>query len=256
MDLGLAGRVAAVTGASEGIGLAIARELVREGAIVAICGRRAEVLEEAMHGLRAEAPAGDGAVLAVPADMTVDGDVERLVRTVERQLGSVQVLVNTVGHGHRAAFADLSERDWEEVLQVNLLATIRITRRLLPAMIAAGWGRVINVAAVSGRQPTLGQIGSNVAKAALINLTKSLADEVAQSGVTVNAVLPGRITSERVMREFSPEQREARAQVIPMRRYGTTEEFAAAVAFLVSTRASYITGASLAVDGGLVGSMF
>ena len=173
-----------------------------------------------------------------------------LANGVAERYGPVEVLVNAVGHGHRAPVAELSQEAWREVLDVNLLATARITRRLLPAMLEAGWGRVINVAAVSGRQPT------PVAKAALINFTKSLADEVAQQGVTVNAVLPGRIASHRVLREFTPEQREQRARAIPMRRYGTTEEFAAAVAFLASTRASYITGAALAVDGGLVAAMF
>jgi 3-oxoacyl-[acyl-carrier protein] reductase len=254
MDLGLRGRVALVTGASEGIGRAIARELLREGARVAICGRRADVLDAAADGLRHELPAAE--VLAIAADVTLAEDVERLANGVAERYGPVEVLVNAVGHGHRAPFAELSEEAWREVLDVNLLATARITRRLLPAMLEAGWGRVINVAAVSGRQPTPGQMASNVAKAALINFTKSLADEVAQQGVTVNAVLPGRIASDRVLREFTPEQREQRARVIPMRRYGTTEEFAAAVAFLASTRASYITGAALAVDGGLVAAMF
>ena len=254
MDLGLRGRAAVVTGGSEGIGRAVALELLREGARVAVCGRRPDVLAAAAAGLREQAPGAE--VLAISGDMTVAEDVERLVGAVGERFGPVQVLVNGVGHGHRAPFERLSEADWRDVLDVNLLTTVRVTRRLLPGMLEAGWGRVINVAAVSGRQPTAGQMASNVAKAALINFTKSLADEVAVRGVTVNAVLPGRILSDRVAREFSPEEQERRAQVIPMRRYGTTEELAAAVAFLASARASYITGAALAVDGGLVSGMF
>jgi 3-oxoacyl-[acyl-carrier protein] reductase len=254
MDLGLRGRVALVTGGSEGIGRAVAIELAREGARTAICGRRQEALESAAAALRGAVPGCE--VVEVAADLTRSEEVERLAESVSATLGPVEVLVNAVGRGHRALLESVSDDDWRENLDLNLLSAVRITRRLLPAMIEAGWGRIIHVAAVSGRQPSLGQLVSNVSKGALINFAKSLSNETAGSGVTVNVILPGRILSERIRREFSPEQIAQREEAIPMRRYGTPEEFAAAAVFLASTRASYITGAALAVDGGLVSSMF
>lgn len=254
MDLGLRGRVALVTGASQGIGRAVALELAREGARVAFCGRRAEVLAEAEAALRALDPQAD--VLAVTADVSFPDQVERLVAAVAERLGPVEVLVNAVGHGYAARFEVLSEDAWSEALNANLLSATRVSQRVLPAMREAGWGRIVNVSAVSGRQPTLGQLASNAAKAALISFTKSLSAEVAEQGITVNTVLPGRILSERVLREHSAKAREQRARAIPMKRYGTADEVAAAVVFLASTRATYITGAALSVDGGLVAAMF
>lgn len=254
MDFGLKGRVALVTGGSEGIGRAVARELAREGARTAICGRRVEAVESAAAALRDEVSGSE--ILAVAADLTRADDVERLAEAVRSAFGPVEVLVNAVGRGHRAPLESVSDAAWQENLDLNLLSAVRITRRLLPAMIEAGWGRIIHVAAVSGRQPSLGQLVSNVSKAALINFAKSLSNEIAASGVTVNVVLPGRILSERIRREFSVEQIQRREEAIPMRRYGTPEEFAAAAVFLASTRASYITGTALAVDGGLVSAMF
>lgn len=254
MDLGLRGRVALVTGASQGIGGAVALELAREGARVAFCGRRVETLAAAEAALRERVPEAD--VLALPADVTRPEQVEALVAAVAERLGQVEVLVNAVGHGVAARFPALSEDAWSEALNANLLSATRVTQRVLPAMQVAGWGRIVNVSAVSGRQPTLGQVASNAAKAALISFTKSLSAEVAEQGITVNTVLPGRILSERVLREHSAEAREQRAAAIPMKRYGAADEVAAAVVFLTSTRASYITGAALAVDGGLVTAMF
>lgn len=254
VELGLRGRVALVAGGSQGIGRAAALELAREGARVAICGRREDAVQQAASSIGAALPGTE--VLAVSADVTHADDLERLASTVLDRFGPVEVLVNAVGHGYRKPFSDLTDADWQASYDVNLLSAVRLTRRVLPGMLDAGWGRVVNVAAVSGRQPTPGQIASNASKAALLNVTKSLSNDAAERGVTVNAVLPGRITSERVLREFTAEQREHRARAIPMRRYGTPEEFAAAIVFLASARASYITGVALAVDGGLVSAMF
>jgi 3-oxoacyl-[acyl-carrier protein] reductase len=255
MDLGLRGRVALVTGAAgHGIGYACAEVLAREGARVAICSRRPDAIAAAGDWVRAAVPGAE--VLAVPADVTRQADVERLLEQTRQSFGTVEILVNSAGRGMRGGMFDVGDEVWQESLEVNLMQIVRLSRLVLPPMLAAGWGRIINIGASSGRQPSEGQIASNVAKAGLMNFTKSLSTEIAARGVTVNTVLPGRIASERVLKAFTPEEQANRAQLIPMRRYGTPEEMAGAVAFLASEQAGYITGVALAVDGGLINSMF
>src|SRR4051794_23447876 len=187
MELGLSGRVALVMGAAErGIGYACAEALAREGARVAICSRRPEAIEAAASELRAAVP--NAGVLAVSGDATRPDDVDRLLQTVVERFGHVEVLVNSVGLGFRGSLFDLADEAWQQSLEANLLQAVRLARGLLPPMLANGWGRVIHIAAVSGRQPTEHQMVANTTKAALMSFTKSLSTEVAASGVTVNCV--------------------------------------------------------------------
>jgi 3-oxoacyl-[acyl-carrier protein] reductase len=253
VDLGISGRIALVAGGAGGIGRAIALELAREGARVAICGRRQEQLDEAV----AEIEALPGrSVLSLLVDLRRPEEVQRLAAELQQRLGAPEIVVNAAGHGARGMLDSVGPAELQETLETNLLPCLLLARTFAPDMELAGWGRIVFVAAVSGRQPTLGQLGSNVAKAGVINLAKELSTELAESGVTVNSVLPGRIATPRVLRMFSPEERQARSAQIPLQRYGTPQEFASAVAFLTSDRAAYITGVALPVDGGLVTSMF
>ncbi len=254
MDLGLKGRVALVAGGSGGIGRAIARELAREGARVAICARREEQLAEAKAELEADVPGSE--IVTLRAELHQPREVERLKAELRARLGEPAIVVNAAGHGSPGTLETVGPAELQDMLDTNLLPCLLLAKAFSPAMTEAHWGRIIFVAAVSGRQPTLGQLGSNVAKAGVINLAKELSTELAEAGVTVNCVLPGRIATPRVLRFFSEEEQRRRSGAIPMRRYGTPEEFAAAAVFLASERAGYITGAALAVDGGLVASMF
>jgi len=254
MELGLAGRVSLVTGGSEGIGLATASELARQGARVAVCARRPLVLQAAVAAMQGAAPGAT--IIGVPADMNRPEEVEQLIDAVTAELGAIQILVNTVGGRVPGHFGELTDANFREALEGCLLTAVWPIRRVLPSMVASGWGRIINVAAVSGRQPTEAQLATNAGKAALINFTKSLSTEVATSGVTVNSVLPGRILTPGVSRRFDAPEQQRRIQAIPMQRYGTAEEVAAAIVFLASVPASYITGVALAVDGGLVSQMY
>ncbi|HLQ32396.1 MAG TPA: SDR family oxidoreductase [Chloroflexota bacterium] len=254
MDLGLNGRIALVAGGSGGIGRAIALELAREGARVAICARGEEPLRDAAAYIGAEAPGTE--VLALRAELNRPDEVAGMAAELRERLGPPAIVVNAAGHGSPGTMETVGPAELQDMLDTNLLPCLLLARAFAPAMAEARWGRIIFVAAVSGRQPTLGQLGSNVAKAGVINLAKELSGELAEAGVTVNTVLPGRVATPRVMRVFSDDERRRRSSAIPMRRYGTPEEFAAAVAFLASERAGYITGVALAIDGGLVASMF
>jgi len=254
MDLGLNGRVALVAGGSGGIGKAIAIELAREGVRLAICARNEAGMQAAKNDIETVVPRAE--VLTVNVDLSRPDDVQRLGSEVQGGLGTVSVLVNAAGHGAGGRLETVGPAEMHDTLNTNLYPCLLLAKAFAPGMAAQRWGRIIFVAAVSGRQPTLGQLGSNVAKAAVINLAKELSAELAESGVTVNSVLPGRVATPRVLRVFSEEERQRRASIIPMKRYGTPEEFAAAVAFLASERAGYITGVALAIDGGLVSSMF
>jgi 3-oxoacyl-[acyl-carrier protein] reductase len=258
MDLGLNGKVALVTAASKGLGKAIALELAREGADVAIASRSEDSLQLAAAEIADET---GRAPLYVAADMTSADDIDRLVQTVIDRYGRIDILVNNTGGPPPGFFADFTDEQWQRAVDLLLLSSVRLIRAVLPSMRERHWGRIINSTSVAVKQPIPNLLLSNAVRTAVIGLAKSLSNEVAAEGVTVNNLLPGSIYTDRIIQTNNnaaqrtgrtPEEVRAAAEAdIPMKRYGRVDEYAAAAAFLASDRASYITGVSLLVDGGV-----
>ncbi len=256
MELGIEGRRAIVTGGSKGLGLAIARELVREGVGVAICARdEHEVLaasdELAERGTR---------VHAQRADVTDPEQVRDFVARSAEALGGIDFLVNNAGRAHPGNFETLSDADWAADLDVKVFSLIRCCREVLPHMRAAGGGRIVNIGAVYGRYPDPAFFATSVNRAAGNSFTKTFALEVAKHNVLVNGVNIGFVVTpqwDNIHRRRAPDlSREEffdalAAREVPLGRFGTPEEVSGIVAFLVSERASYITGASIDVAGGM-----
>jgi 3-oxoacyl-[acyl-carrier protein] reductase len=263
MDLGLSGKVALVTGASSGLGLAIARELSHEGATVAVAARRGEVLTQVAAEISASTRRR---VLPVPADVAKPGEAERLVSLVEENLGPVDVLVANAGGPPSTVFEGTTEEQYAAALELNLLSSIRLARAAVPGMRQRRWGRLIFLSSMAAKQPVPGLLLSNTARAGLLGFAKTLANEVARDGVTVNSVLPGHFDTARALelakmraeREKRPvdDILASRATGIPMGRAGEPREFAAVVTFLASERAGFVTGVALQVDGGQIATIF
>jgi 3-oxoacyl-[acyl-carrier protein] reductase len=235
---------ALVTGASRGLGAAIARGLAADGWPVGVNYRS----DEGAAGRVVSAIEADGGrALALPGDVTDPQVPDRLWETLESHFGiPVLVLVNNAGITRDDLAASLTEEDWAAVLDTDLTAAFRFTRRALRGMLRARAGRIVNIASIAGLRANPGQSNYSAAKAGLIAFTKTAAAEVARRGVTINAVAPGLIETE-MTAEIPPEV----LGMIPARRMGTPEEVAACVRFLASEQASYVTGAVLTVDGGL-----
>jgi 3-oxoacyl-[acyl-carrier protein] reductase len=234
---------ALVTGASKGIGSAIAKALAADGWAVAVNYRSDEA--GARQTVEAIERAG-GRAVAVHADVT-DGDPKALLGEVEEALGPVLALVNNAGVARDGLALQLSDEDWDTVIGTNLSPAFRLTRDALRGMIKARYGRVVNIASVVGTKANVGQSNYAAAKAGLIGMTKTIAAEVARRGVTVNAVAPGFIDTGMTAELPTDEI----AKVIPARRLGTPEDVAAAVRYLASEDAGYVTGTTLYVDGGI-----
>jgi len=271
MELGLAGKVALVTGSSKGIGAAIALELAREGADVALCARGAADLDRMA---RAVGELGRTTV-AVAADVATAAGVERVVQATLATFGHVDILVNNAGGASGAGgFFNLSDDDWQGAWDLNLMSAVRFSRALLPGMTARHWGRIINIASTSAREPDTVVVHYNCAKAGLLALSKTLANALAKDGVLVNCVSPGLTHTPAVeksaakrLRErgesidgLSPDELIARyygpRRPLPIGRLGEPRDVAGIVAFLASERASWITGAYVNVDGGWVKSIY
>ena len=249
MNLGIEGRVALVTGASKGIGLGVARALADEGARVAISSRSREGIDAAAGQIGAAGFVHDSADL--------DG-APRLVDAVEEQLGPLEILVtNTGGPPPGPDPLGFTREQWEDAYRTLVLAPMALIERALPGMRERGFGRIVNVASSSVREPIPILMLSNVHRSGLLAGFKTLARAVAAEGVTINSVLPGRIATDRLAENFGSLEaaEEAAKATIPAGRLGTVEEFAAVAAFLCSARASYVTGTAVLVDGGLTQSI-
>jgi 3-oxoacyl-[acyl-carrier protein] reductase len=245
MDLGIAGRTALVTGASTGIGRAVALALAAEGVRVAIVARRRNLLEEVSAEIQAKK---QPAPVIIECDFMQQDAPEKISQAALKGLGSVEILVNNAG-GSRRFTLEASEEQWEEALTLNFTRQRQLTHKLLPQMMARDWGRIVNV---TGKSEPEGINGAFCAKAAMHSWAKGLSREVGKHGITVNSVPPGRIISEQILRNYSPEFRKKESEEdIPVGEYGQPEDLANLVCFLVSPRARYITGAVIPVDGGL-----
>ena len=262
MDLGLAGRTCIVTGASRGIGLAVARRLCAEGANTLLVARSADALEEAVAGL-GDAP---GAAAHVVADVTEADAAERVAAAAQEAFGPADVLVNNAGVAGWRALDDVPDEDWYAAWEINVMAPLRLMRATIPAMRERGWGRVVNVASTAGKRPSAMMPEYSVAKAAELSLSRLHADLYAADGVLVHALCPGPVRSEMWMAPgglldqsqsaSGAPSRDAALQEAgskrPIGRLADVEEIADAIAFLCSERASYVSGAAWSVDGGTV----
>ena len=255
MDLGLKGKVAIITGGSEGIGKAAAQVLAAEGAKVVIAARRPEVLEAAAEEIRA----AGGEALAIPTDVTSAAEIDRLVAGAVERFGRLDIVVNNAGAGAARSFLAIDDQAWIDDLDLKLLAAIRVTRAAIPHLRAAGGGRVINITTIGGKQPGANSGPSSISRAAGIALTKSLSKEFAPENILVNTVCIGVIKSaqqERAAARGNRSLEQIQAEVgrnVPMGRIGETVEAANVIAFLASSMASYVTGVSINVDGGSSG---
>lgn len=244
MDLQLAGKRAVVTGGNAGIGRAIGRMLAAEGARVLLTGRNAETLASA----RGEAEAAGGEAHAMKADLYDPGVAATIAEGARAALGGVDILVNNAG-GSRPFGKDATEEQWQEALTLNFTRPRQIAHAVLPDMQASGWGRLIHI---TGKSEPEGVNGAFCAKAGIHSWSKGLSREVGGDGITSNCIAPGRIMSDQIRRNYSPEYRAEQSRTeIPVGRYGEPEELAALAVFLCSPLAAYITGTMIAVDGGL-----
>lgn len=262
MDLGIEGRVALVAASSRGLGRAVANALAAEGVRLVMCARG----EAALGAAAADVRQTHGVdVVEVAADLTRPEDVERVVAAGVEVFGGIDILITNTGGPPPGAFETHSPETWEHAVRQNLFSVTNLVRAVLPGQRERGWGRIVNVTSLAVKQPVDGLILSNSVRAAVTGFARTLANEVAAEGVTVNNVMPGYTRTDRLEelasivaeRKGLPHDRRLDAwnDEIPMHRLGEPEEFAALVAFLASASASYITGQSIAVDGGAVRSL-
>ena len=253
LELGLSGKIAIVTGASEGLGRACAERFARSGARVAMCARRPDVLERAAGAIRAATGAD---LLALPTDVTRAAEVEAFVKATVDRFGGVDILVNNAGTSAAAGFEQVDDATLQADIDVKLMAAIRFCRLVIPHMKRRGGGRIVNVTTVGGKAPAPRSLPTSVTRAAGINLTKSLANEYAADRILVNTICLGVVKSGQWERRIKgdPEafyREMAEKRHVPLGRFGEAAEFADLVAFLCSERAAYITGTAINFDGGL-----
>jgi 3-oxoacyl-[acyl-carrier protein] reductase len=259
MDLGLKDKTALVTAASKGMGKACALGLAAEGARVAMCARTEADIRSAADEVRAKTGAE---VLAMPSDVTRGPDVEALVARTIETFGSVDVLVANCGGPPRGNLDEMTDEQWHAAFEVSVLSTVRLIRQVLPSMRKRRWGRILTIQSVSVKQPVEGLLLSNAVRPGVAGLVKTLSVDLGKDNILINAVLPGRIMTDRFLggakqAGLPVDQYVARSgQDVPLGRIGTPEEFANVVVFLASERASYVTGVALQVDGGVIRGIF
>jgi 3-oxoacyl-[acyl-carrier protein] reductase len=257
VDLGLRDRVCLVTGSTGGIGLATARLLAAEGARVVVCGRDSERVERARRQVRAR--------LGVVCDLAEPGAPEALVAETATTVGDVDCLVNNVGEAYQASFDELTDRQWDEMWQLNVMSYVRAIRAVLPTMRAAGGGVIVNVSSTAAKRPSTGMPNYSVTKAAVLSLSRLVADLYARDGVRCNAITPGPTATDAWLGDDGLADQQAertgktREEVLeavgkarPLGRLAEPEEIAAVIAFLCSDRAAYVTGSAWSADGGTV----
>ncbi len=258
MDLGLRGKVAIVTGSSDGIGYATAHALAREGVRVVLCARRQALLAETRDAIAKETGAE---MLAVTCDVQQLSDVQRLVTETIQRFGTIHILINNAGSVPSMKFTEVNDATWHQMMEGKLLSYIRVTREVVPYIRKAGGGRIINIAGTAGWQPSNTAMAVGLNNAAVINWTKSMSLEYAADGILVTTVAPGSIETPRQVRNRQREADirgtsldellKARVKDIPLQRLGRPEEVAGVVVFLASEQSSYMTGTCVTVDGGV-----
>jgi NAD(P)-dependent dehydrogenase (short-subunit alcohol dehydrogenase family) len=255
MDLGLRGKVVAITGGSEGIGRATALRFAQEGAKVALCARRADVL----NAFADELKKSGADVLAVVADAAKAGDAERFIEETVKRFGRIDVVVNNAGGTGQLAFDKVDEKAWRDDLEVKVFAHIRTARAAVPHMKKQKSGRIISLNMVGAKQPFAGSFPTTISRSAGLALTKALSKELAPFNILVNAVAVGKIKSKQQERGAArqglsvADHYEKTGKTVPLGRMGEAEEVAQVIAFLASDAASYVTGSCVNVDGGVSG---
>lgn len=250
MDLGILDKVAFVAASSQGLGKSVALELAKEGAHVIICGRNIETLTAAQDEINA---VGSGEVLAIAGDLSLEIDRARILKIAFEKFKKIDILVTNSGGPRAGKFEELDKEDWQQAYELLLASTVDLIRGVIPGMKAQGWGRIISITSQAVKQPVANLILSNSVRASVVGLIKTLASELGPYHITVNNVMPGYTETNRLKNLIKANPKVAQAvNEIPLGRFGRPEEFAAAVTFLASERSSYITGVSLAVDGGWI----
>jgi len=254
MELGLKNKVAFVAASSQGLGKSVALELAGEGAKLIICGRNKENLD---HTKREIEKLTNGEVLAIAGDLSVASEREQIIKKALQAYNTINILVTNTGGPPAGKFEELKQEDWDQAYKNLLTSVVGLVNGFLPGMKKERWGRIIAITSMAVKQPVNNLILSNSVRASVAGLVKTLSNELAMYKITVNNVMPGYTETERLKEliESNPSFNSAKNE-IPLGRFGTPEEFSAAVAFLASERASYITGISLAVDGGWIKSLF
>ena len=254
MELGLKNRVAFIAASSKGLGKSVALELAQEGAKIIICGRNKENLEKTKHEIEKQT---NEKVLGLAGDLSIAAEREQIIKNSLLAYKAIDILVTNTGGPPTGKFEEFRQEDWDNAYNNLLASAVGLVNGFLPGMKQQRWGRIISITSMAVKQPVANLILSNSVRASVVGLMKTLANELAVYNITVNNVMPGYTETERLKELIENNHSFASAKSeIPMGRFGKPEEFSAAVAFLASQRASYITGISLAIDGGWIKGIF